>query len=434
MLCAMKPQRWPSHVFTFLLQACLTSAGWLSLGLLAQANAQTDPLRFEQAPHHYWDQTPNDPYSRWWRTKEGFEPAPGADEKEVLRRFLRALNIPESSQMLVFSATSLQRNIEPANPRALYFNDEIYVGWVPGGRIEIAADDATLGPVFFIQSITRSGGLGEPERQTRCLNCHASSVQQHLPSLLAASVLPDRAGGSLDRFRPEERVGHHSPLSERFGGWHVTGPEAAATPRANLLGQMRHGELTTYPNLPGERFRLENYLRPENASPLLPQLIHEHQIGAVNLLTAALYRAREVTTPGHGPVTEAESAELQNLARQIVRYFLFAEEAALPEGGVSDPNGFWQDFTKNKQTDAQGRSLKDPELKTRLFRYRCSYMIYTPLWRGLPPVIKDRIWRKLHQALTDPSHPDGTHLPADEKQAIRDIIAATCDDRPEWWQ
>lgn len=405
----------------------------VSLLFSPTATAQTEALRFEQAPHHYWEREPQDPYSRWWRSQRFQEPAPARNDKEALRNYLRALNVPESSQMLVFSATSLQLNIAPANPRALYFNDEIYVGWVPGGRVEIAADDATLGPVFFIQSILSNGGLGEPERQVRCMNCHASATQQHLPALLASSVLPDRAGGSLDRFRPEDTVGHQSPLAERFGGWHITGSEVTATPRANLLGQLRRGALTTYPNPPGERFRLEHYLRPEHASPLLPQLIHEHQIGAVNLLTAALYRARELTSPEPRELTAAETAELDDLARQVVRYFLFAEEAELPPGGVSDPSDFLRDFPHNKKADARGRSLKDAELTTHLFRYRCSYMIHTPLWRGLPSLIKDRVWKGLHVALTEADHADGQHLPPDEKQAIREIIAATCDDKPDWW-
>src|SRR4051794_41118640 len=42
-----------------------------------------------------------------------------------LRSLLIALDVPQSSQTLVFSKTSLQRQrISPATPRALYFSDD----------------------------------------------------------------------------------------------------------------------------------------------------------------------------------------------------------------------------------------------------------------------------------------------------------------------
>ncbi|MGC4048018.1 MAG: hypothetical protein QM758_29845 [Armatimonas sp.] len=52
-----------------------------------------------------------------------------------LRSVLRALGISSATQTLVFSKTSLQSHaITPRTPRALYFSDECYVGWVNGGE------------------------------------------------------------------------------------------------------------------------------------------------------------------------------------------------------------------------------------------------------------------------------------------------------------
>ena len=70
-----------------------------------------------------------------------------------LRSVLRELRIPVASQSLVFSWTSFQRAlISPDRPRALYFRDGVYVGWVQGGRVlEIASVDPTLGTVFYTQ-------------------------------------------------------------------------------------------------------------------------------------------------------------------------------------------------------------------------------------------------------------------------------------------
>lgn len=400
---------------------------------LVPASFAAPPLRYEAAPHGYWERPLDDAFSRWWREKSAALAAqpPAGSELGALRHVLAALNLPESSQMLVFSATSLQRTIGPHRPRALYFNDELYLGWVPGGRLEIAADDPALGPVFFIVSLTASGRLGDPDRQTRCLNCHGNADTGNLPALLASSVLPDEAGGSLDSFR-EPGTGHHIPLAQRFGGWHVSDAPPAVVPRANLIGESLSGRLRTLPNAPGERFHAATHLRPTSA--LLPQLIHEHQLGAVNLLTTALYRSRELGVPGRGPLSPEEEAELDSLATRLVRYFLFADEAALPSGGVPRDPEYARDFTANRRPDGRGRSLKDLDLHSRLFTHRCSYLIYTPLWKQLPALVKDRVWLALGRALVTPASPHGSHLPETERQAIRDIIAGTCDDRPDWWR
>src|SRR5882724_10666738 len=68
-----------------------------------------------------------------------------------LQSLLKQLNVPLSSQMLVFTATSLQKGLISArNPRALYFNDDTYVGFVPRGRVEVISLDPELGGIFYI--------------------------------------------------------------------------------------------------------------------------------------------------------------------------------------------------------------------------------------------------------------------------------------------
>ena len=61
-------------------------------------------------------------------------------EHGYLRPLLRALDVPESSQVLVFSKTSLQRDrITPKTPRAIYFNDDVMVGFcLRGDVVEIS--------------------------------------------------------------------------------------------------------------------------------------------------------------------------------------------------------------------------------------------------------------------------------------------------------
>src|SRR5512135_1012220 len=95
---------------------------------------------FERSPISYSTATPHDAIStleaKLARGQFHFQ----GDERQVIRSLLAVLGIPEASQMLVFSKTSFQKDrINPVHPRALYFCDDAYVGWCPGGLAEIAA-------------------------------------------------------------------------------------------------------------------------------------------------------------------------------------------------------------------------------------------------------------------------------------------------------
>ena len=180
-------------------------------------------------PHDYWTRPLTDRFTRFKTELEaGRVTLEGASEKEFLVSLLRALDVPLSSQMLVFSTTSLQlRLISPSNPRALFFNEDVYIGYIPGGRIEVVSLDPSAGGIFYILDIPRRGEPVRIERSTRCMNCHAGEQTGDLPGLVAKSVVPGLSGGSLVSFR-QEQTGHAIPFSERFGGWYVTGRHAIA--------------------------------------------------------------------------------------------------------------------------------------------------------------------------------------------------------------
>jgi hypothetical protein len=145
-----------------------------------------------------------------------FEPVTG-----YLRSLLRALDVPIESQLLVFSKTSkLRPLINPRNPRAIYFNESVSVGWVRGSRtLEIAAQDPRQGVIFYTlnqhpeeQRFTRDGD---------CLTCHDSSTTIGVPGMIVRSVFPLPDGtaiGKLDDYTPD----HRSPMEHRWGGWYVT--------------------------------------------------------------------------------------------------------------------------------------------------------------------------------------------------------------------
>lgn len=420
-----------SELRRLLLALALALAGALAAPA-ADAPAPPTYRDFDAPPHNYRARTPRDRFSRVMETLEGDARLDRSSEQAFLVSFLKILGVPASSQMLVFSTTSLQlRFITPENPRAIYFNEDIYIGYIPGGRIEVVALDPELGAIFYIFDIPRQPGPMRFERSERCMNCHAGEDTGHVPGLVIKSVVPGPGGGSLDAFRGG-KSGHAIPFSERFGGWHVTGRHGITNHWGNLTGRYVAGEIKTFTNAPGSRYDWAKY--PVATSDILAHLLHEHQAGFVNRVVEAGYRARTALFISDGKLTRAQAAELDGQARGIVRYLLFAEEAALPAGGVEPDPAYKADFLRERRATADGLSLKDLDLTTRLFKHRCSYMIYSPVFAGLPGVMKTRIYERLHEALDERGGAkDSTHLPAAERKAIRAILKATVKDLPAWW-
>ena len=406
----------------------LENARLILLGLaLAAGAARAEEAvrhRFTEAPHNYYSREPRDAFSRFLtRLDSGEIQLDAGSDQAQLVSLLRALDVPVSSQLLVYSATSFQGGlIRPANPRALYFNDEVYVGYVPGGRFEVAAIDPDLGPVFRIFRPVQNG-RPEVTRSERCMNCHAGRTSRQVPGLVAESVICAASGASLDGFR-REQVGHTIPLSERLGGWHVTGAHEHGAHLGNLIGEAAPGGYRRLPDAPGSLFNWANY--PARTSDLLPHLLHEHQLGFHNLVTLAVYRTRDALDAGHGIIRAEDRPLLDDLAHQLTRYLLFAGEAALPAGGVQPDADYLRDFQTRRIATASGASLRDLDLRTRLLRYRCSYMIHTASFAALPVEFKERVLAQLTAALREENGgADFAYLPALEKRAIYAILRET---------
>ena len=131
---------------------------------------------------------------------------------------LKHLQVPLSSQTLVFSRTSFQQFlISPSTPRALYFNDTVYVGWVQGGDVlEFSAVDPTRGAMFYFLNQKKEAAPKFAQRE-ECLQCHESPKTLGVPGLLVRSVFPDKDG--LPQFQAGSYLTDHtSPLTERWGG------------------------------------------------------------------------------------------------------------------------------------------------------------------------------------------------------------------------
>ncbi len=384
---------------------------------------------FDEPPHNYRQRTPAD---RFTRMKDDLEAGRIAldhsSERAFMISLLRALEVPVSSQMLVFSTTSLQlRLITPSNPRAIFFNDEIYLGYIPGGRVEVLALDPELGAIFSIFDVPRDGRAMHIERSEKCMNCHGGADSAHVPGLVMKSVVPGERGGSLTAFRIEQ-TGHAIPFEQRFGGWYVTGKPGVASELGNVVGRFANGALVKQRIEPGALFDFAKY--PAATSDVLPQLLLEHQAGFVNRVVEASYRARTNLHTSAGNLTPEQERELDEQAKIVTRYALFADEVPLPKSGVEGD----AEFKKQFQSAPQGNALRQLDLRTRLLKRRCSYMIYSPVFQGLPAPMKQRIHRQLGEALNS-EKPDAeyAYLPNEEKRAIHAVLKATLTDLPDGW-
>ncbi len=341
-----------------------------------------------------------------------------------LLSILDELKAPRSSQMLVFSKTSFQRErISPDHPRAIYFGDDVYVGFIPGAPIiEITSVDPQLGAVFYTLEQTKTG---KPRfvRTDQCLECHASSKTMGVPGHVVRSFQTD-ASGQVDLTTGVSQVNHRTPFNERWGGWYVTGTHGDQTHRGNKVGESTNssGNVT---NLCGF-FKTQPY--PAGDSDIVALMILEHQTHMHNFITRLNYGARESLSK-YGHVKYMTSA-----IEAFLKYLLFTEEAALA-APIEGTASFARDFSAKGQRDKQGRSLRDLDLKTRLFKYPCSYLIYSEAFDALPGPLKDRIYAGLGRILAgEDESEDFQAIPSETRRAIREILIDTKPEVRAPWQ
>lgn len=320
-----------------------------------------------------------------------------------LESLLRELHIPVSSQTLVFSKTSFQvSRISPDHPRALYFSDDVYVGMVRGGFLEIAAVDPQRGAVFYELENKPSAHPRLQRRNEECLNCHFSVNTMSVPGFLTRSVVTDNAG------EPNPAAGsyltdHRSPLSQRWGGWYVTGAEDSV----RHMGKARGPKGGQYPTA---------------SSDITALLVLNHQVRMHNLITRVGYEAR------------LNRPELPDTIEATLRYLLFADEAPLREP-TSAVAPFRADFEARGPEDRKGRSLRQMDLKTRLFRYPCSFLIYSASFDALPARALDPLYRRLFEVLTGADQsPVFASLKSDDRRAILEILIDTKPSLPGYFR
>ncbi len=90
---------------------------------------------------------------------------------------------------------------------------------------------------------------------------------------------------------------------------------------------------------------------------------------------------------------------LRDTTKELVDYMLFIDEQPLA-ANIQGTSGFGEKFAALEPRDSHGRSLRQFDLKHRLMRYPCSYMIYTDAFDGLPAKAREAIYRRMWQILS----------------------------------
>ena len=346
-----------------------------------------------------------------------------------LRPVLDALDVRVDSQVVVFSKTSLQSNqIRAGNPRAIYFNDAVMVGWVRGGFIEIAAQDPQQGAVFYrvLQAQTGSTAIF---RDNRCLQCHNSYATLGVPGFLAKSV-PSAIDGSALPWLGNGLTDHRSPIAERWAGWFVTGAglgrHLGNAPIADSsIDDVRVEDANLNLASLRSRFDTTGYLSPH--SDVVALLVFNHQLRMMNLLTRIGWEARTLAHDGRSQA--AIVSALRGTAAEAVDYMLFVDEA--PLAGVRGTSGFAESFRARGPRDSKGRSLRDLDLRQRLFTYPCSYMIYSEAFEQLPAAAKSAVYARLWEVLSGAERaPKYSRLSPADRGRIIEILRETKKDLP----
>ena len=409
---------------------------------IAQLDFEAEPICYETAEAHNPIQALNEKLER------GEVQLTYDSDHGYLKSALELLDVPASSQMLVFSKTSFQlRRITRKRPRAVYFGDDVYLGWVQNGDVlEISAVDDTLGAVFYTLSQNEVDQPRFTRDRGQCIVCHASSRTSGVPGHLVRSVYASESG------QPHFGSGtfttdHRSPFEQRWGGWFVSGTH----------GQQRHmgNVVATSPNQPEELDKnvganitdlsaildTKPYLTPH--SDIVALMVLEHQTRMHNLITRANFETRsaqhydkimnEALDRPADHRSDSAQRRIHAAAEKLVEYLLFAEELKLTDK-VQGTSGFASEFSYRGRRDGKGRSLRDFDMQSRMMKYPCSFLIYSSPFDELPEEVKARVYRRLFEVLSGQDTSETfAHLSAQDRRAIWEILRDTKADLPDYW-
>jgi hypothetical protein len=446
---------WPALV------ACLAVALPVSAQIAVRNQGY---LPYSDAPINYRSEDLSDPVALLEKQIEQGKVSLTYDQDHgYLRSVLDLLKVPVESQTLVFSKTSFHYpKISPDHPRALYYNDDVYVGSVhQGNAIEIVSFDPRQGAIFYLLDERKVDKPVFQRAELDCTQCHIAAGTRGVPGVLLRSVFATPTGTLTPR-APTYITDQESPFKQRWGGWYVTGA-LAKTSMGNAVAQPA-ADPASVAAAPGAAPQLSPLDQPFDASAYLNRgsdqvalLVLTHQAQMHNLITLTNYQTRlalyalaknTVAAPVQAAFTgdgssldalpDATRRQIQKPADQLLRYLLFANET--PLGGLNArqeiaSSPFAREFVTRGVRDSQGRSLRDFDLHDRIFKYPCSYLIYNMAFDTLPEPAKGYIYHRLLQVLIGQDQsPDFANLSAKDREAILSILLETKPGLPAEWQ
>ena len=408
------------------------------LAALATAHAEDfqgadHPLEYDHEPINYSSSQPHDPVSIVqqkilsgalklnWDEKFGWLPA-----------LLDAFGAKKSSQVLVMSKTSLQRRlITPENPRSVFFSDDVYLAYIPGAPVmEISSVDPQLGGTFYFIEQEK---VRKPKftRSSDCLSCHGGQRTLGVPGHFVRSV-PTDATGEMIALEEVRDITQCTPLKDRWGGFYVTGSSGSQFHRGNLIGEKDLEHFKREPSFKSNITDLSPYFDTTkylgSGSDIVALMVLEHQAHMHNYVARLNIEAKQMLA-AYGHVRYIRSQ-----VDAFLRYLLFTEEFPLTQKIEGNPD-FIRDFTASGIRDSKGRSLRDLDLKTRIFKYPCSFLICSPSFDAISDPIKDVILHKLHDILTGKNdEAQFARLTPEDRKAILEILLETKKTLPDCWR
>jgi hypothetical protein len=276
-----------------------------------------------------------------------------------------------------------------------------------------------------------------------CLQCHESGMTEDVPGLMVRSVYPSAEGQAL-LAAGTFRTTSSSPLAERWGGWYVTGTHGKQRHMGNVVATGADDEPKLDREAGANVTRLDKlvdtspYLSPH--SDIVALMVLEHQILVHNLITKAGWLVRlaveddrvisEALGRKPGLPSESTTSRVASAIEPLVEALLCSREAPLTDP-IRGTSTFQRDFEARGPFDRAGRSLRQLDLRRRLFKYPLSYLIDSDAIAALPPPGKARLWLRLGDVLAgrDRSKPFA-HLSAEDRRAIVAILRETRRDLP----
>lgn len=403
---------------------------------------------FSEAPINYRSDELSDPVAKLQqRLDRGEAKLTYEPEHGYLQSVLKELKIPVDSQTLVFSKTSFQyKKISPEHPRALYFNDDVYIGQVHEGKaIEVVSFDPMQGAIFYLLDEHKADKPKFERAELDCTQCHIAAGTRGVPGVLLRSIYPTATGTQATSTRTFI-TDQESDIKNRWGGWYVTGKFTSA-PDLSLGNAVVADDTAETAKLTpiAAKFDTKSYLSAN--SDVVAHLVLAHQTQAHNLITLTNYRVRiaqfqAAKANGGKPVDataipESTRQQYERPAEQLLRYLVFANEASLAGLGfeADAKSDFARDFTAHGPRDAKGRSLRDFDLKLHTFRYPCSYLIYTESFDAIPEPAKSYVYHRLFQVLSgEDQSQDFASIRPEAKRTALEILLATKRGLPDEWR